>query len=107
LIYGYFNGSCLDDNLKETCPNIQNAVGVILAYHTLNDMLLGRVVGEKDNKKESLSLETVLQSLANETNVKVNVEELKGSIDRMGVENDEESVVEDARAIFKEQWKLL
>ena len=107
LIYGYFNGLSLDDDLKETCPNFQNARGVILAYYTLNDMLLGRVVGEKDNKKESLSLETVLQSLANETNVKVNIEELKGSIDRMGVESDRESVIEDARSIFKEQLKLL
>jgi hypothetical protein len=107
LIYGYFDGLSLYDDLKEACPNFQNARGVILAYYTLNDMLLGRVVGEKDNKKESLSLETVLQSLANETNVKVNAEELKGSIDRMGVESDRESVIEDARAIFKEQLKLL
>ena len=37
----------------------------------------------------------------------MNVEELKGSIDRMGVESDWESVVEDARTIFKEQLKLL
>ena len=106
-IYGYFNGLKLDEDLKETHPNFQNAKAVILAYYTLNDMLLGRAVGEKDNKKESLSLETVLQSLANETNVKVNIEELKGSIDRMGVESDRESVIEDARAIFKEQLKLL
>ena len=51
LIYGYFNGLSLDDNPTETCPNFQNAVGVILAYYTLNDMLLGRIVDEKDNKK--------------------------------------------------------
>ena len=106
-IYGYFNGLKLDDDLKETHPNFQNAKAVILAYYTLNDLLLGKIVGEKDSTKESLSLEGVLQNLANETNVKVDIEELKGTIDRMGIESDRESVIEDTRAIFKEQLKQL
>ena len=106
-IYGYFNGLKLDDDLKETHPNFQNAKAVILAYYTLNDLLLGKIVGEKDSKKESLSLEGVLQNLAKETNVKVDIEELKGTIDRMGIESDSESVIEDTRAIFKEQLKQL
>jgi hypothetical protein len=106
-IYGYFNGLSLDDDLKDYRPNLQNAKAVILAYYTLNDLLLGKVVGDKENKKENSQLETVLQNLANETNFKVNIDELKGSIDKMGLESDRESVIEESRGIFKEQLKQL
>jgi hypothetical protein len=106
-IYGYFNGLSIDDDLKDYRPNLQNAKALILAYYTLNDLLLGRVVGDKENKKENSQLETVLQNLANETNFKVNIDELKGSIDKMGLEADRESVIEDSRGIFKEQLKQL
>jgi uncharacterized protein YihD (DUF1040 family) len=65
------------------------------------------VVGDKENKKENNQLETVLQNLANETNFKVNIDELKSNIDKMGLESDRESAVEDSRGIFKEQLKQL
>ena len=106
-IHEYFNGLSLDDDLKDYRPNLQNAKAVILAYYTLNDLLLGKVVGDKENKKENSQLETVLQNLANETNFKVNIDELKGNIDKMGPEADRESAVEDSRGIFKEQLKQL
>lgn len=106
-IYGYFEGLKPDVDLKENNLNIQKAKAVILAYFTLNDLLFGKVIGEKDSQKESLALEGVLQGLANESNVKVNVEELNVSVDRFGVEGDSESVIEDTRAIFMEQLKQL
>jgi hypothetical protein len=106
-IYEYFDGLKPDDDLKDASLNFQNANAVILAYYTLNDLLLGKVIGEKDNKKESLALESVLLGLANESTVKVNFEELKVSMDRLDVEVENESVVEDTRAIFKEQLKQL
>jgi hypothetical protein len=129
-IYGYFNGLNLDEGLptrrssgcwcsnlqmhlclnhvfKDCRLNFQNATAAILAYYTLNDLLLGRAVGDKDNKKENSQLETVLQNLANDTNFKVNIDELKGSIDKMGLESDTENVIENSRRIFKEQLKQL
>ena len=50
--YGYFNGLSVDDDFKENHPNFQDAKAVILAYFMLNDLLLGKVVGDKENKEE-------------------------------------------------------
>jgi len=106
-IYGYFEGLKPDDDHKDASLNFENAKAVILAYFTLNDLLFGKVIGEKDNQKESLALEGVLLGLANESNVKVNVEELKVRLDRLDVDVEIGSVVDDTRAIFKEQLKQL
>ena len=104
-IYGYFDDLKLEEDLNETHPNFKDAKAVISAYYTLNDLLLGKIVGEKDTKKEILALETTLKNLGNETNAKVNVEELKGYIDKMDVESDTQTVVGDIRELFKEQLK--
>lgn len=106
-IYGYFDGLKLEEDLSEPHPNFKDAKAVVTAYYTLNDLLLGKIVGDKDSKKEVAWLETVLQGLAAETNFKVSFEELTSCIDRMGVEVDGESVVEDARGIFRQQLKML
>ncbi len=106
-VYEYFSSLSLDDDVKESVPNFQNANAVILAYFALNDLLLGKVVGDKENKKENSRLETVLQNLDNEINFKVNINELKGSIDKRGLESDKESVIEVSRGIFKEKLRQL
>ena len=105
--YGYFNDLNLNDDPKENHPNFHDAKAVILAYFMLNDLLLGKAVGDKENKEETSQLESVLQNLAAETNFKVNIDELKGSIDKMVVNSDGESVIERSRGIFKEQLKQL
>lgn len=106
-IYGYFNGLSPDDDLKDCRPNFQNVKALILAYYTLNDLLLGKVVEDKENKEENSQLEMVLQNLANETNFKVNIDELMDSIDRTSLESGRESVIEKSRGIFKEQLSQL
>jgi uncharacterized protein YihD (DUF1040 family) len=103
-IYAYFNDLKPEEDINETHPNFKNAKDAIFAYYTLNDLLLGKIAGEKDSKKESLALETVLQSLAKETNVRVNFEELTDNINKISLD-DRESVIEDSREIFKEQLK--
>jgi hypothetical protein len=104
-IYDYFNNLKLEEKLQEAHQNNKDAKAAILSYYTLNDILLGKIVGEKDIMEESLVLETMLQDLANETNVKVNVEELKGCIDRVDAESDNLTVINDVRGIFREQLK--
>jgi hypothetical protein len=103
-IYGYFNDLKPEEDINEAHPNFKNAKDAIFAYYTLNDLLLGKIAGEKDSKKESIALETVLQSLAKETNVRVNFEELMDNINKISLD-DRESVIEDSREIFKEQLK--
>lgn len=87
--------------------NITNAKNLILAYYMLNDVLFGKVIGEVDNKKESLALEIVLLNLANESNVKINIEDLKSNIYRLGVEVDRDEIFKDIRTNFKEKLSLL
>jgi hypothetical protein len=65
------------------------------------------VVGEKENDKENHQLENVLQILENNTDFKVNIWELKTSIDKLSPDNDLENVIENIRQIFKEQFLLL
>lgn len=101
--YGYFDSLNPDDDLKENPPNFQTVKTLIHAYYLLNDLLLGEFVGDKENARENTELEAALQSLA-KVNFKVDVEELRSSIN---VEGDKQTVVDNSRAIFKEQLKQL
>jgi hypothetical protein len=103
LTYRYFDGLKLEDDLKEAHPNFRDAKSIIIAYYTLNDLLLGKAVREKDNRKEKHQLDSVLQILAYNTNFEVDIEHLKDIIDREIPQSDLEIVVEDVRSIFKEQ----
>ncbi len=104
-IYGYFSDLKPEEDITETHPNFKNAKDAIFAYYTLNDLLLGKIAGEKDSEKESIALDAVLQSLAKESNVKVNFQELIDSIERISLDVDRKTVIEDSREIFKEQLK--
>ena len=103
--YEYFDGLNLDDDPKEDHPNFHDAKSVILAYFMLNDLLLGKVVGDKENTEEFSELESVLQNLAAKTNFKVNIDELEGVINKIDVDSKRESIVERSREIFKQQLK--
>jgi hypothetical protein len=103
--YGYFHHLSVDDEFKENHPNFQDAKAVISAYFMLNDLLLGKVVGDKENKEEISQLESILKNLAAETNFKVNIDELKSTINKIDVDSNRESAIEQSREIFKEQLK--
>jgi hypothetical protein len=104
--YTYFNSLNPEAATQETQPSIQTAKTLMQGYFMLNDLLLAKCVGEADSTRETGELEAALQSLA-EANFKVNVEELKVSIDRVGLESDKQTLIEDSRAIYKEQLKQL
>jgi len=106
-IYEYFDGLKPEAEQKVNNTNIPNAKNLILAYYMLNDILFGKVVSEVDNEKEILALETVIVNLANESNVKVNIKDLKSGIYRLGVEADQGKICKDIRAKFKENLSML
>src|SRR5665647_216567 len=106
-IFEYFNDLSIDDDFKDSIPNFQSAKAIILAYYTLNDLLLGKLVGDKENKKESHQLESALEILSNNTSFKVNIEELRVNIENLTPDNDLEGVIDNARGIFKEQLKQI
>jgi hypothetical protein len=92
-----------EDDVKENQPNFQTTKNLVLAYFLVNDLLLGRFVGDKDNTREIHELDVALQSLA-EANFIVNLEVLKGSLN---LEDEKQVVIEGTRAVFKEQLKYL
>jgi hypothetical protein len=106
-IYDYFDNLNLDEDIKESIPNFLSAKALILVYFNLNDLLLGKVVEDKDNKKEIHQLDSLLQILAKNTEFKLNIEELKSSIDEVIPETEFESVIDDCREIFKNKLKQI
>jgi hypothetical protein len=106
-IYAYFDSLSPDKDIKGNHPNFQNAKNLILAYYTLNDLLLGKIVGDNENKKEKSQLESVLQNLTMEADFRVNSDELLGSIYIIDVESDRQSIVDYSSGFFKDQLKLL
>ena len=102
----FFNGLNPDQDMKDTAPNFNTAKTLISAYFLLNDLLLGKFVGEKENKREADELQDELQSLA-EVNFKVDVEELKQSIDEFNPAEGKQTLIDDSRAMFKEQLMQL
>ena len=100
-IYEYFDGLKPEEYQKDDNVNVSSAKNLILAYYMLNDVLFGKVVGEVNNEKESSALESVLLNLANGSNIKANIEELKKSIYGLEVEVDRDRSFKDIRASFK------
>ena len=102
-IYVYFDALKPNDTSKDATLNVQNVKTIILAYFILNDIMFGKVVDVKDDHKEILELEEVLLGLAKESTLKVNFATLRINLDKLDFEEKNSSLVEDTRAIFKEQ----
>jgi hypothetical protein len=105
-VHGYFIGLKPEDDLAGFYPNFEHAKAAVLAYYTLNDLLLARVVGEKDSKKEIAYLEELLKTFEG-TAVKVDSAALLGAVDGASVEASRGNAVFEVRALFREQLKQL
>ncbi len=104
-IHGYFANLKPEDDLAQVTPNFEQTKALVLAYLALNDLLLARTIGEKDSKKEAAFMEENLSALSNATNFKVAVEPVMACLDRVGVEVEGVSGVDEARALFVIQLK--
>jgi hypothetical protein len=98
----YFTRLAPADDLPEEHPNFEDVTTLVTAYYTLNDILLGKFVTGKEKPRMNRYLEGLLKKLAQETNFKVNIEELKAALNGLTVEADIEGIVIDARELFKE-----
>jgi len=101
-IYEYFNGLPIDDFLSDVHINIKDTIVIVNSYFILNDILLGKIVGQKDNLREIRFFENLLKNLDDEANYKVKIDELKISIDSVNLEGDLEAFVDNVRTTFKE-----
>lgn len=107
-LYEYFSGLTSKDEFPEqTHPNCHDAKTIILAYYTLNDFMLGTIVGDEETGKESAALLMMLEDLSSVTNVKINVDAVKDIMGKSGVGEEKETVIEENRAAFREQLKEL
>jgi hypothetical protein len=103
VVYGYFDALKPEEDIKENLPNFYTAKTLVSAYFMLNDLLLGRFVGDKNNSREISELEAALQRLA-KVNFRLDIEALKSDI---GMEGEKQAVIDGSREIFKDQLKYL
>jgi hypothetical protein len=106
-LHDYFSGLASQSEVDQTHPNYNDAKTIILAYYTLNDIILGTIVGDKEIGKERNALVMMLDDLSKGTGLKINVEAIKDIINKLGMEKGEESVIEESRAVFRQQLKEL
>jgi hypothetical protein len=105
-VHDYFTGLKTEDDLASFNPNFEHAKAAVLAYYTLNDLLLAKVVGEKDSKKEVAYLEEALKVFEG-TGVKVDLAAFLGTIDGAAVEVERDNAIFEVRALFREQLNHL
>ena len=107
-LFEYFNGlPSQGESSVQSHPNHDDAKKVILAYYTLNDVILGTVVGDEEVGKESTELLLALDDLAKGTGLKINADAVKEVVAKLGIEQAKESVIEESRAAFVQQLKEL
>ncbi len=106
-VYVYFEELNLEEDVEQVHPNFKDAKTAILACFTLNDVWLGKIVGEKDSQKETLVLKDALQNLANHSVFKINFEALKASFDKTSPDAELEGDIEETRETFKTQLRNL
>jgi hypothetical protein len=108
VLFDFFNGLPPQGEFPaQSHPNPEDAKKVILAYYTLNDMILGLVVGDGEVGKESNELVAVLDDLAKDTGLTIDVAAVKDAVNKSGVDQEEESIIEESRAVLLQQLNAL
>jgi len=103
LLYDYFSGlATANESLEQIHPNYHDAKTTILAYYLLNDIILGMMVGDRV-EKEINALVVMLEDLSKNTGLRINIDALKDTIDKVGAEQEKESVIEESRTVFRKQ----
>jgi hypothetical protein len=108
VLFEYFNGlPSQGESSAQIHPNHDDAKKVILAYYTLNDIILGTVVEDEEVGKERVELAIALDDLSKVTGLNMNVDAVKDVVAKLGAEQAKESVIEESRAVFAQQLKDL
>ena len=107
-LFEYFNGLTSQSEFPaQIHPNYGDAKQVILAYYTLNDIVLGMLVGAEDVGTESIELLAALDDLSKGTGLTVDVVAVKAVLNKLVAEKEKESVIEECRSVFKQQLNAL
>jgi hypothetical protein len=107
-LYEYFSGlTSQNEPLEQSHPNPHDAKTTILAYYTLNDIILGTIVGDEEIGKERNELAMMIDDLSKGTNLKINFDAIKDVINKLGMEKEKENIIEESRAVFMQQLNEL
>jgi len=106
ILFGHVNNLKLGDYKKDSDLMLNNVQAVILAYYVLNDLMLGKIVNDSEGDKEFFALENILSSLASESNFRISFDQLKLGVNKLSAVEEHGGIIEDTRAIFREQLKL-
>jgi hypothetical protein len=105
FLYDYFSElATADESLEQTHPNYHDAKTTIQAYYLLNDIILGMTIGDRV-EKEIITLTAKLENLSKNAGLRIDIDALKDLIDKVGVEREKESVIEESRIVFRKQLK--
>jgi hypothetical protein len=107
-IYEYYSGLTSQNELPEQMhPNYQEAKTAIQAYYTLNDIILGTVVGDEEIRKENDGLLMLLDDLSKRTGLEMTIKAFEDILDRLILDKASETIIEESRALFRQQLKGL
>jgi hypothetical protein len=98
-VHAYFTDLKPEEDIADSAPNFDQAKEIILAYYTLNDLFLAKVVNDNDSAHEIEYLETNLKALSDTTDFKLDLSELMTTVDSAGVLGDASG----ARGMFWEK----
>jgi hypothetical protein len=83
-VYGYFEMLQQSEDQPDFHPNLKDTQSFVSAYYTLNDMLFAKVVGAKENQKETAALQTALDALSKDTPFNLTFDAVTESLGRFG-----------------------
>lgn len=108
LLDSYSNRIASDNVFpQKTHPDYQDAQQMLLAYYALNDIIIGNIVGDKEISKERNKLLAILEGLAKTMELQIEVDSIIRATDRLINEKVDESLIEQNRTVFKQQFACL
>ena len=88
-------------------PNNEDARNAVRAYYTINDILLGHVVGDQEIGGEINELFSMLGEIAKQTGQTANFDALQEVINKLQSEDSTDAYIHECRSLVKQQLKQL
>ena len=107
LIYDHISKiASTNESPKQIHPNIQDTKTTIQAYYILNDIILGMLVEDRV-EKEINAFTAMLENLSKKSGLTINIDALNDTIEKVAVEQEKESAIEESRRLFRKHLEDL
>lgn len=98
------SGNSFSGAMHPNCEDVQSAVR---AYYTLNDIVLGTIVGDQELNPEIDALFTMLDDLSKQMGLSAEVEPLREAIRKLQSQRPTEEAILEIRSVLRNQLKQL